>query len=183
MRTAPCRSRYWGEERDPFSKSTHPCKNDQSHEFANRELLVDQQRQRQIMREMLGGRVWERGQQKKGGWGIRDVTIRTTGRKYSQVLKEKKTRKIERAQENGLVKTKDRVSLDRQSSHEKEMWTSMSAQIGKRGGRAEERNGPCFFPLSRFMSPVWEPAVRFGSSGARYMFGVLFVKREQVSVR
>lgn len=33
-------------ERGPFSKSTHPCKNDQSHEFANRESLADQQRQR-----------------------------------------------------------------------------------------------------------------------------------------
>lgn len=35
-----------------FSKSTHPCKNDQSHEFADRESLADQQRQRQIMRGM-----------------------------------------------------------------------------------------------------------------------------------
>lgn len=61
MHAAPCRSRVLGEreERDPFSKSTHPCKNDQSHEFANRELLADQQRQKQIMREMVGGRVVE----------------------------------------------------------------------------------------------------------------------------
>lgn len=56
--TALCRRRIGGrEERGPFSKSTHPCKNDQSHEFANRESLADQQRQRQIMREMGGGRV------------------------------------------------------------------------------------------------------------------------------
>ena len=41
-----------GGERGPFSKSTHPCKNDQSHEFADRESLADQQRQRQIMRGM-----------------------------------------------------------------------------------------------------------------------------------
>ena len=41
-----------GGERGPFSKSTHPCKNDQSHEFGDRESLADQQRQRQIMRGM-----------------------------------------------------------------------------------------------------------------------------------
>ena len=42
----------WG----AFSKSTHPWKkNDQSHEFANREYLADQWRRRQIMREMRGG--------------------------------------------------------------------------------------------------------------------------------
>lgn len=65
------------EERGPFSKSTHPCKNDQSHEFANRESLADQQRQRQIMREMGGGWGVGRGCEGKGGeerrsrgWGV-----------------------------------------------------------------------------------------------------------------
>lgn len=45
----------WRGEGFPFSKSTHPWKNDQSHEFANWESLADERRQRQIMREMRVG--------------------------------------------------------------------------------------------------------------------------------
>lgn len=75
---APCWSRVSGNREStgaPFSKSTHPCKNDQSHEFANGESLADQQRQRQIMREMgdvrggvkLGRAEVEEGVTRKGG--------------------------------------------------------------------------------------------------------------------
>lgn len=62
---------YRGERRvGPFSKSTHPCKNDQSHEFADRESLADQRRQRQIMREwgeMVVGVRKERERGQQGG--------------------------------------------------------------------------------------------------------------------
>lgn len=59
----------WRGEGFPFSKSTHPWKNDQSHEFANWESLADERRQRQIMREMRvgcggGGREWLQGRQR-----------------------------------------------------------------------------------------------------------------------
>lgn len=130
------------EERGPFSKSTHPCKNDQSHEFANRESLADQWRQRQIMREIRCMCVWGGGEGKRG---------RMTKRTEEDILKgiegKEKWRKIERAWENGLVKTKEQVSLDRQSCHER-----MNVNIGVCSDRKErreerrERNGPCFFP-------------------------------------
>lgn len=57
--------------RAPFSKSTHTCKNDQSHEFANRESLGDQQRQRQIMRDERDG-GWEGERLRANGGGYRD---------------------------------------------------------------------------------------------------------------
>lgn len=82
-------------ERGPFSKSTHPCKNDQSHEFANRELLADQQRQRQIMREIrwcaaVAGVPVGGGQRGMTKGDTREVILRRSEG-------EKKWRKIERA--------------------------------------------------------------------------------------
>lgn len=75
------------EERGPFSKSTHPCKNDQSHEFANRESLADQWRQRQIMREIRCMRVGR-------GLRVRDEEWRRGPRRtYWKVSKGKKMEK------------------------------------------------------------------------------------------
>lgn len=82
------------------------------------------------------------------------------------------------------------MSLDRQSCVERENVNLCSggAERGEKGGWMEgwrERNGPCFFspftlcvPRLKASSPFF-----FCGTGARYMFGVLFVKREQVLVR
>lgn len=65
----------------------------------------------------------------------------------------------------------------------------MSAQIGKRGGRegkgreGEREMGHVFFPFTLCVPRLRASGPYFGGSGARYMFGVLFVKREQVLVR
>lgn len=55
------------EEKGPFSKSTHPCKNDQSHEFPNGESLADQRRRTHIMRETRGGYRWKKRGKEGGG--------------------------------------------------------------------------------------------------------------------
>lgn len=107
-------------------------------------------------------------------------------RTYSKVLKgEKNGERLSEREKNGLVKTKEQVSLDRQSCHERKnvnINVCSDRKERKEGGR--ERNGPCFFPPFHALCPPSEsqPLV-FGGSGARNMFGVLFVKREQVLVR
>lgn len=96
-----------------------------------------------------------------GGWGVEGKGGRMTKgiprRTYSKVLKgEKNGERLSEREKNGLVKTKEQVSLDRQSCHERKnvnINVCSDRKERKEGGR--ERNGPCFFPpLSRFVSPV-----------------------------
>lgn len=90
-------------------------------------------------------------------------------------------------EKNRLVKTKEQVSLDRQSCHErKNVNINVCSDRKERREGGRERNGPCFFfppPFTLCVPRLKASRSFFGGSGARYMFGVLFVKREQVLVR
>lgn len=80
----------WRGETGRFRKPSSPCRNDQSHEFANRESLADQQRQRQIMREIRWW--WRRWWRRR--WGRRD-TKEVMLRCIEGKMDKKKQRKIE----------------------------------------------------------------------------------------